>query len=180
MQANPRSPDSANKLTVPAEDLYASTDENVLRAAVEHVEHRNKNEALSPLKSPQAYLRDALKKQYTGAAESQVNPVKQQVPRIPSLQEKLQRLREEWVYHKVTEARAHFMAMEKSDRDACLAKFEMERLPEVSSPIAKAWHRDGIDSRVAGSTFNRWLSGVLWPGDVTDSDLLNFAMSRQT
>jgi Initiator Replication protein len=162
-----------------AEDLYAATDENVLRAAVDHVEQRKKNETLSPLKSPKAYLRDALKKQYAGAAESQAKPVKPQVPRIPSLQEKLQRLREEWVYHKATEARAHFVAMEQSERDTCIARFEMERLPEVTSPIARAWRRDGIDSRIAGSTFNRWLSGVLWPGDVTDSDLLNFAMSRQ-
>lgn len=162
-----------------AEDLYASTDEMVLRAAVEHVEQRGKSETLPPLKSPRAYLRDALKKQYAGIAGGESTSTDQPALPVPSLQEKLQRLREEWVHHKATEARARFMAMDPPERDACLARFEIERLPEVASPIAKAWHRDGIDSRIAGSTFNRWLSGVLWPGEVTDTDLLNFAVSRQ-
>lgn len=163
-----------------AEDLYAASDEMVLRAAVDHVEQRGKSDNLPPLKSPKAYLRDALKKQYAGVAEGEAKPVEPPAPPTPSLQEKLQRLREEWVYHKATEARACFLAMDQFERDACLARFEVERLPEVASPIVKAWRRDGIDSRIAGSTFNRWLSGVLWPGDVTDSDLLKFAVSRQT
>ena len=163
-----------------AEDLYASTNETVLRAAVDHVEQRGKSDTLPPLKSPKAYLRDALKKQYAGIAESESKPAEPPAPPVSSLQEKLQRLREEWVHHKATEARARFLAMEQPEREASLARFEMERLPEIASPIAKAWRRDGVDSRIAGGTFNRWLSGVLWPGDVTDSDLLNFAMSRQT
>ena len=47
-----------------AQDLSAVTDEGALRAAVEHVEQRLKNNGLPPLNSPEAYLRDALKKQY--------------------------------------------------------------------------------------------------------------------
>lgn len=163
-----------------AQDLYATTDEGVLRAAVEHVEQRMKNSTLPPLNSPPAYLRDALKKQYAGVAEGHAKPAGPLSQPVPSLQEKLQRLREEWAHHKAMQARAQFMAMDQTERNACLARFETERLPEVASPIAKAWRRDGIDSRIAGSTFNRWLAGVLWPGEVTDSDLLNFAMSRQT
>jgi hypothetical protein len=163
-----------------AEEFYAATQESVLRAAVDHLEQRNQNDTLPPLKSPKAYLRDALKRQYAGAAEEQTKPAGPPPQRIPSLQEKLQRLREEWVHHKATEARAQFVAMDQTARDACLARFEMERLPELAAPVAKAWRRDGIDSRIAGSTFNRWLAGALWPGEVTDSDLLNFAMSRQT
>ena len=131
------------------------------------------------MKSPKAYLRDALKKQYAGVAEGHAKPAGPQPQPVPSLQEKLLRLREEWVHHKATEARARFVVMDQTERNAYLARFEVERLPDVASPVAKAWRRDGIDSRIAGSTFNRWLAGVLWPGDVTDSDLLNFAMSRQ-
>jgi hypothetical protein len=163
-----------------AEEFYVSTEELVLRAAVEHVEQRNRNDTLPPLKSPKAYLRDALKKQYAGVAEGLAKPAGPLSQPVPSLQEKLQRLREEWAHHKAMQARTQFMAMDQTERNACLARFETERLPEVASPIAKAWRRDGIDSRIAGSTFNRWLAGVLWPGEVTDSDLLNFAMSRQT
>lgn len=49
-----------------AQDLYASTDEGALRAAVEHVEARMRNTGQSPLESPPAYLRDALRKGYAG------------------------------------------------------------------------------------------------------------------
>ena len=160
-----------------AQDLYAITDEGVLRAAVDHVEQRMKSPGLPPLKSPAAYLRDALKKQYAGAGEGEA--VEPPVQPTSSVEEKLQRLREEWVYHRTVEARSLFEEMPQGDRDAYIVRFETERLPEVASPIAKAWRRDGIDSRIAASTFFRWLSGVLWPGEVTDSELLAFAMSRQ-
>jgi hypothetical protein len=161
-----------------AQDLYAVTDEGVLRAAVDHVEQRMKSPGLPPLKSPAAYLRDALKKQYAGVGEGDaIEPTAQPTS---SVEEKLQRLREEWVYHRTTEARSLFEELPQGDRDAHIARFETERLPDVASPIAKAWRRDGIDSRIAASTFFRWLSGALWPGDVTDSELLAFAMSRQS
>jgi hypothetical protein len=160
-----------------AQDLYAVTDEGVLRAAVDHVEQRMKSPGLPTLKSPAAYLRDALKKQYAGVGEG--DAVEPTANPTSSVEEKLQRLREEWVYHRTVEARSLFEEMPQGDRDAHIARFETERLPEVASPIAKAWRRDGIDSRIAASTFFRWLSGALWPGEVTDSELLSFAMSRQ-
>ena len=52
-----------------AQDLYAVTDEGVLRAAVDHVEQRIQSQNLPALKSAAAYLRDALKRQYAGAGE---------------------------------------------------------------------------------------------------------------
>jgi hypothetical protein len=163
-----------------AQDLYAVTDEGVLRAAVDHVEQRMKSAALPPLKSAAAYLRDALKKQYAGAGQGAAAPADAPPVRQPSVEEKLQRLREEWVHHKATEARALFDEMPPAGRDAHIARFEAERLPELAAPIAKAWRRDGIGSRIAASSFFRWLSSVLWPGGVTDRDLLAFAMERST
>ena len=130
------------------------------------------------LKSPAAYLRDALKKQYAGV-EHGGTVIEPPAQPTPSVEEKLQRLREEWVHHRATEARSLFEEMPQGDRAAYITRFETERLPDVASPIAKAWRRDGIDSRIAASTFFRWLSGALWPGEVTDSELLAFAMSRQ-
>jgi hypothetical protein len=160
-----------------AQDLYAVTDEGVLKAAVEHVEQRMRHSALPPLKSPAAYLRDALKKQYAGVAETQVVGAvagEASTP-APSLGEKLQRLREEWQQFKATESRALFAEMPPTDREQRIARFEAERLSDLPSPIAKAWRRDGINSRIASSSFYRWLSG---PDEVTDKELLEFAMSR--
>lgn len=163
-----------------AQDLYAVTDEGALRAAVEHVEQRLKNTALDPLKSPAAYLRDALKKQYAGSAEEGSDASSAPALPRPGLAERVEQLRDEWRYHKSAEAKALFEEMPDADQAAKIAAFEAERLPDVASPIAKAWRRDGIKSRVAASTFFRWLAGSMWPGEVTDKELLEFAMSRDT
>lgn len=161
-----------------AEDLYAVTDEGVLRAAIEHVEQRMKNPALEPLKSPPAYLRDALKKQYAGGAGEGAAPEAPAALPRPALSERLEQLREEWRHHKSTEARSLFEEMPQAEQAAKIAAFEAERLPDLASPIAKAWRRDRTASRIAASTFYRWLAQHLWPGEVSDKELLEFAISR--
>ena len=162
-----------------AQDLYAVTDEGALRAAVEHVEQRMKNTALPPLSSPAAYLRDALKKQYAGGGgEGGKPPAEIAVPR-PSIDERLQRLREEWQHHQSSQAKSLFEEMPEADKAEHIARFEEERLGELASPIAKAWRRDGVKSRIAASSFSRWLAASMWPGEVTDKQLLEFAMNRE-
>jgi hypothetical protein len=160
-----------------AQDLYAVTDEGALRAAVEHVEQRMRSTTLPPLNAPAAYLRDALKKQYAGEGEGGKPATESAVPR-PSLDERLQRLREEWQHHRAGQARALFEQMAEPDRAGHVGRFEQQRLGELASPIAKAWRRDGVHSRIAASSFYRWLAGALWPGEVTDKQLLEFAMNR--
>lgn len=163
---------------VDAEELYVLNDEGELRAAVEHVEQRMKNTALEPLKSPAAYLRDALKKQYAGSAGEGGASQQPALPR-PGVAERLQLLREEWRYHKSAEAKSLFEEMPDAEQAAKISVFEAERLPDLASPIAKAWKRDGIKSRIAASTFFRWLAGNMWPAEVTDKELLEFAISRE-
>lgn len=161
-----------------AQDLYAVTDEGVLRATVDHVEQRMKNQTLPPLKSPPAYLRDALKKQYAGAGEGGETLPATPMSR-PSLDERMQRLREEWQHHKSTEAKSLFEEMPDASQAEQISNFEAQRLPELAAPIAKAWRRDRIKSRIAASTFYRWLASSMWPGEVTDKELLEFAMARE-
>ncbi len=161
-----------------AQDLYAVTDEGALRAAVEHVEQRMKNSILPPLNSPAAYLRDALKKQYAGEGEGGKPAPDVAVPR-PSMDERLQRLREEWQHYQSSEAKSLFDEMPEAERAGHIARFEDERVGELASPIAKAWRRDGVKSRIAASSFSRWLAAAMWPGEVTDKQLLEFAMGRE-
>ena len=162
-----------------AQDLYAITDEGVLRAAVEHVEQRMKSSNLPPLKSPAAYLRDALKKQYAGEGRAAKPSTEASVPK-PTFEERVQRLREEWQHHKSNQAKVLFEEMPEQQQAQQIARFEQERLNELASPISKAWRRDGIKSRIAASSFFRWLAASMWPGEVTDKQLLEFAMSRES
>lgn len=159
-----------------AQDLYAVTDEGALRAAVEHTEQRMKSTTLPPLGSAVAYLKDALKKGYAGT-QGDASAVEPQAV-APTLDEKLQRLREEWHLLKQREAKALFAETSDSEKAMRIKQFESEQLPDVAMPIARAWKRDGINSRIASSTFYGWLASVLWPGEVTDKELLEFAMSK--
>lgn len=161
-----------------AQDLYAVTDEGVLRAAMDHVEQRMKNTTLEPLKSPAAYLRDALKKQYAGTNKEQNStPTAITAPKL-QLAEKMQRLREDWIHYQAARAKELFEEMSDAEKAEKISTFEAESLQEMAIPIAKAWKRDGIKSRIAASTFFRWLSKKMWPGEVTDKQLLEFAMTR--
>jgi hypothetical protein len=161
-----------------AQDLYAVTDEGALRAAVEHVEQRLKNNALPLLNSPAAYLRDALKKQYVGQGEGAKQLADVAAAR-PSIDERLQRLRQEWQHHQSSQAKSLFEEMPEADKTRHIDRFEEERLGELAAPVAKAWRRDGVKSRIAASSFFRWLAAALWPGEVTDKQLLEFAMERE-
>lgn len=161
-----------------AQDLYAVTDEGQLRSALEHVEQRMKSPTLPALKSPAAYLRDALKKRYAGAGREGEGAEEKAVPRMANTGEKLQRLREEWQHYRATEARSMYAEMLAEQKTELANRFETERLGELAAPIAKAWRRDGVNSKIAGSTFFRWLASVTWPGEVADKELLEFAMSR--
>ncbi len=90
----------------------------------------------------------------------------------------MQRLREEWTHYRAAEARALYAEMLAEQRTELTIRFESERLGELAAPIAKAWRRDGVNSKIAGSTFFRWMASVTWPGEVGDKELLEFAMSR--
>jgi len=79
---------------------------------------------------------------------------------------------------KYTEAKALFAEMPKQEQAERITQFEVERLGELASPIEKAWKRDGVNSRIAASSFYRWLAGAMWPDEVTDKELLEFAMSK--
>lgn len=162
-----------------AQDLYASTDEGVLRAAVEHVEARMKNPALPQLNSPAAYLRDALKKQYAGSATDE-HPSSQPTPHTDrtTVAQRLEQLRQDWQDKQISEAQSLFQEMTEADRAAHIQRFESTKLADLASVVVKAWRKDGVTSRLASRSFFRWLAEQLWPGEVTDKELLEFAVAR--
>lgn len=166
-----------------AQDLYATTDEGQIRATLDHVDQRQRNAAMPELKSPAAYFKDALKKGYAGVkADPQApSPARAPAPRLgASLSEvdRMQRIRELWDNARMGNAREMFAEMESAAQEQCRARFDAERLPQLALPIARAWRRDGPASRIAGSTFFKWLAQETWPEEPTDRVLLEFALQR--
>ena len=92
----------------------------------------------------------------------------------------MQRLLEEWRHQRSAEAKSLFEEMPDQQKAEHVDRFEAEKLPDLATPIAKAWRHDGVKSRIAASTFYRWLSSSMWPGEVTDKQLLEFAMTRES
>jgi hypothetical protein len=172
------------------EEIYAKTDEGLLRAAIEHVEQRMKNATLPPLTSPAAYLRDALKKQYAGRGEGglKVKPADEEgrgstdkvelpTPTL-ALSERMLLLRNDWKHEQAQRARAHLESLPPDQRDAVVARFVAEQLPLLTAPVAKAWRSAGTTNPVANAAFYSWLASELWSAEVTDRELLEFAVTR--
>lgn len=167
-----------------AQDTYATTDEGQLRSALDLVEQRMKNKTLAELKSPAAYLRDALKKGYassnvvTSGAVGQGRAAKSAPALSISKEGQLQRIREAWEADRAVKAREMFREMSGKQQSELKSKFEDTKLSSLAGLIARAWRRDGIESRIVSSSFFRWLAETTWTEDVTDKKLLDFALSN--
>jgi len=166
-----------------AQDLYATTDEGQIRATLDHVDQRLRNASMPELKSPAAYFKDALKKGYAGVMAvppAVAGPPAAGAPPVALLSEadRLRRIRELWENDRMGQARAVFGEMLESMKADVRARFENEKLDQVAAPIARAWRRDGPASRVAATTFFRWLAQDTWPEEPTDRVLLDFALKR--
>ncbi|WPH23983.1 replication initiation protein [Variovorax paradoxus] len=167
-----------------AQDLYATTDEGQIRATLDHVDQRLRNASMPVLKSPAAYFKDALKKGYAGVTAMEPAPSSGPAPALappaPVLSEadRLRRIRELWENDRMGQARAIFAEMPQPMQAEVRTRFEAERLDQVAAPIARAWRRDGPASRVAATTFFRWLAEDTWPEEPSDRVLLDFALQR--
>jgi hypothetical protein len=166
-----------------AQDLYASTDEGQLRATLDHVDQRLRSESMPALKSPAAYFKDALKKGYAGITPSApAPPAPGATPAAPaaglSEADRLRRIRELWELDRMGQARALYAEMPQALQADLRRRFEEGRLEQVATPIARAWRRDGPDSRVAATTFYKWLAQDTWSEEPTDRMLLDFALQR--
>ena len=167
-----------------AQDLYATTDEGQIRATLDHVDQRLRNASMPVLKSPAAYFKDALKKGYAGVTPMEPAPSSGPAPALAppaavlSEADRLRRIRELWENDRMGQARAVFAEMPQPMQDEVRTRFEAERLDQVAAPIARAWRRDGPASRVAATTFFRWLAEDTWPEEPSDRVLLDFALQR--
>lgn len=161
-----------------AQDLYATTDEGLLRAAISHVEQRQKSPSLPPLRAPAAYLRDALKRGYPDADDTTKSAKLPATASSPSAEAQRQLVREAWESDRRQQARALYEEMNVAAQAEVRARFEREEVDRLATPIARAWHRDGAASGIAASSFFQWFAQATWPEAPTDEALLNFALTK--
>ena len=169
-----------------AQDLYATTDEGQLRGTLEHVEQRLRNQTLPALKSPAAYFKDALKKGYAGVRGA-LEPAAPAALPSPSQgrpaaalgdEDRMHRIRELWENDRMQKAKSLYLEMPEAMQTEMRSRFEADRLGQIAVPIARAWRRDGPASRIAATTFHRWLAQVTWPEEASDRVLLDFALAQ--
>ena len=90
----------------------------------------------------------------------------------------MHRIRELWDHDRMQKAKALYLEMPADMQSGMRSRFEAERLEEMAAPIARAWRRDGPASRIAATTFHRWLAQITWPEEPSDRVLLDFALSQ--
>jgi plasmid replication initiation protein len=167
-----------------AQDIFATTDEGNLKNAIDVVEQRQQNHTLSELKSPVAYFRDALKKGYTIPKEADQGRVGQKDDGNRSVESKLtregrmERIRDAWNLDNLNNAKSLFNEMLEIQKTESIALFEKDKLNTMPMPIVKAWKRDGVQSKIAASSFFRWLAQTTWNQDISDEKLIEFALSK--
>jgi hypothetical protein len=129
-----------------AQDLYAVTDEGQIRIALNHVEQRMRNTALPKIDAPAAYFRDALKKGYGKPEKKEVDvnePISTaEAPKL-SHENRLQQIREAWESDRLKRVREMFKEMSTEEQEKSKISFETEELPTLSTPVLRAWKRDG-------------------------------------
>jgi hypothetical protein len=94
------------------------------------------------------------------------------------MSDRMQRIRELWENDRMAQARAMFAEMQPPAQGDLRSQFETQRLEQLAPPIARAWRRDGPASRVAASTFYKWVAQTTWPEEPSDRVLLDFALQR--
>jgi len=90
----------------------------------------------------------------------------------------MHRIRELWENDRMQKAKSLYLEMPEAMQAEMRSRFEAERLAQIAAPIARAWRRDGPASRIAATTFHRWLAQVTWPEAPSDRVLLDFALAQ--
>ncbi|MEK6346451.1 MAG: replication initiation protein [Burkholderia sp.] len=176
------------KLGIPlkeAQTLYADSEENRIRAALQMTEQRMRSTTLPPVRSAGALFKDALKKGYAPpVAEPDALPGTTtaagkltSVGGAGSADDPKARLRGEYDAYRRKEAKALYEEQGDDARDLARNSFETDVLPALGSHLRDDWRRRGLESKLVETAFFDWLALKTW-GEPTDGDLLAFTLSH--
>jgi hypothetical protein len=168
------------KIGIPLKDaqtLYADSEENRIRAALQMTEQRMRSTSLPPVRSAAALFKDALKKGYAPPLEAlpaAAAPAKTNGAPADDLKA---RLLSEYSVYRRKEARALYEEQGESERDLARQTFEEDVLPELGAHMRDDWRKRGLDSKMGETSFFDWLARKTW-GEPTDGDLLAFTLNQ--
>ncbi len=165
-----------------AQTLYADSEENRIRAALQMTEQRMRSTTLPPVRSAAALFKDALKKGYAPPVDS-VEALPSTVTAGKGAAAGLQqddpkaRLRGEYDAYRRKEAKALYEEQGDAEREVARESFEADVLPALGSHLRDDWRRRGLESKLTETAFFDWLAQKTW-GEPTDGDLLAFTLSQ--
>jgi hypothetical protein len=167
-----------------AQTLYADSEENRIRAALQMTEQRMRSTSLPVVRSAAALFKDALKKGYAPPVEvlqatpvNGVAPPRGSVAAANAADDLKARLLSEFSAYRRKEARALYDEQGEDERDLARQTFESDVLPELGTHMRDDWRKRGLDSKLAETSFFDWLARKTW-GDPTDGDLLAFTLNQ--
>ncbi|NIE83469.1 replication initiation protein [Burkholderia sp. Cy-647] len=175
------------KLGIPlkeAQTLYADSEENRIRAALQMTEQRMRSTTLPPVRSAGALFKDALKKGYAPPVDPDALPGATTAGKLASvasaagsLDDPKARLRGEYDAYRRKEAKSLYEEQGQAERDLARQSFETDVLPALGSHLRDDWRRRGLDSKLVETAFFDWLALKTW-GEPTDGDLLAFTLNQ--
>uniref|UniRef100_UPI001F18FA46 replication initiation protein n=1 Tax=Paraburkholderia adhaesiva TaxID=2883244 RepID=UPI001F18FA46 len=163
-----------------AQSLYADSEENRIRAALQLTEQRLRSTSLPPVRSAAALFKDALKKGYappvdetaSGSAATGKGAVA-----VLGGDDPKARLLDEYSAYRRKEARALYEEQGEMERQIARQSFESDELPGLGAHMRDDWRRRGLESKLADTAFFDWLARKTW-GEPTDGDLLAFTLGQ--
>ncbi|MEX3606218.1 MAG: replication initiation protein [Burkholderia sp.] len=167
-----------------AQTLYADSEENRIRAALQMTEQRMRSTMLPPVRSAGALFKDALKKGYAPPVDPDALPggttagkIASVVSAAGSADDPKARLRGEYDAYRRKDAKSLYEEQGQAERSLTRQSFETDVLPALGSHLRDDWHRRGLDSKLVETAFFDWLALKTW-GEPTDGDLLAFTLNR--
>jgi hypothetical protein len=162
-----------------AQSLYADSEENRIRAALQLTEQRMRSTSLPPVRSAAALFKDALKKGYAPPVEAVASGTGTSGKAAAALgtDDPKARLLDEYSAWRRKEARALYDEQGELEREVARQSFETDELPGLGTHLRDDWRRRGLESKLADTAFFDWLARKTW-GEPTDGDLLAFTLSQ--
>src|ERR1700744_5484029 len=169
------------KIGIPLKDaqtLYADSEENRIRAALQMTEQRMRSTSLPAVRSAAALFKDALKKGYAPPVEALPVPATVAVKSNGAPADDLKtRLLGEYSVYRRKEARALYEEQGESEQELARRTFEDDILPGLGTHMRDDWRKRGLDSKLGETSFFDWLARKTW-GEPTDGDLLAFTLNQ--